>query len=90
MIINKAVAITPRILTSIVNLLLTLSQCLALVDLLTSKKKMKRGPNFLSLTDTKKAGKLFTKIFCNFAINTLRIIDKYLNVIVEFGFSADF
>jgi hypothetical protein len=33
MIINKAVAITPRILTSIVNLLLTLSQCLALVDL---------------------------------------------------------
>lgn len=60
MIINKAVAITPRILTSIVNLLLTLSQCLALVDLLTSKKNKNE-------TWTK----FFTRIFSNFAINTL-------------------
>jgi hypothetical protein len=31
MMINKAVAITPRILTSIQNLLLTLNKCFALV-----------------------------------------------------------
>ena len=53
-------------------------------------KKMKRGPNFLSLTETKKAEKKFTRIFCNVAINTLRIIDKNLNVTIELGFPADF
>ena len=51
---------------------------------------MKRGPNFLSLTETKKAEKKFTRIFCNVAINTLRIIDKNLNVTIELGFPADF
>lgn len=51
---------------------------------------MKRGPNFLSLTETKKAEKNFTRIFCNVAINTLGIIDKNLNVIIQLGFSTDF